>query len=263
MNRLGYRRIVLKSDGEPSLIAFTDTLARAWTGEVLPERSRKGESQSNGEVERAIQNLSAQVRTMKLALEARLGAEMADDTPIVSWLIEYASVLLRRHLVGADGRTAYESLKGRGDRRRLIECGEAVLYRQLKDSSHPPRPLDARFAEGVFLGIHDILGEILIGVGEHVVRGGEATRLSDNIRWDRDKVMAIRATAVQPNPGQEDLRIRTHIRDPVPPRAPVVAQPNEGNHDARQICLKNKISKATAAQGTPLGAPDVPRCAWA
>ena len=66
LNRLGYRKIVLKSDGEPALVTFTESLIRAWNGEVVPELSRKGESQSNGEVERAIQTLSGQVRTMKL-----------------------------------------------------------------------------------------------------------------------------------------------------------------------------------------------------
>lgn len=140
LDGLGYRRIVLKSDGEPSLKSFTDTLTRAWTGEVVPERSRKWEAQSNGEAGRAIQTLSAQTSTMKLALEARVGAEVADDAPIISWLIEYAAVLLRRNLFGVDGRTAYERPKGRGDRRWLIEFGESVLYRQLKGSSHQPRP---------------------------------------------------------------------------------------------------------------------------
>ena len=39
LDRLGYRKIVLKSDGEPALVAFTDSLTRAWNGEVVPERS--------------------------------------------------------------------------------------------------------------------------------------------------------------------------------------------------------------------------------
>ena len=193
-----------------------DTLTRSWSGEVVPERSRKGESQSNGEIERSIQTLSGQVRTMKLALEARLGTEIADDAPIISWLIEYSSVLLRRHLIGADGRTASERRKGRGDRRRLTEFGEHILYRPLKHSSRQPRPLDPRFEKGTFLGIHDISGEILVGVGENVVRGAEARRVAENIRWSNDKALELRATAIQRNPGQDDLRIGTHVRDPAP-----------------------------------------------
>ena len=81
------------------------------------------EHQSNGVAERAVKTVQGQARTLKLALEARLGTDIVDDAPKISWLIEYASVLLRRHLVGADGRTAYERLKGRGDRRRLTEFG--------------------------------------------------------------------------------------------------------------------------------------------
>ena len=128
---------------------------------------------------------------MKLGLEARVGAEIPDDPPVISWMIEYASVLLRRNLVGPDGRTEYERLKGRGDRRRLIEFGESVLYRPLKASNHQPRPLDARFEEGVYRGIHEISGEVLVGVGEHVLRGVEARRLAGNLRWDKDRMLQV------------------------------------------------------------------------
>jgi hypothetical protein len=129
LDRLGYTKIVLKSDAEPSLVVFNEALARAWPGEVIPEHSRKGDSQSNGEVERSIQTLTSQVRAMKIALSENIGADILDDAPVVSWMSEYAAFLLRRHLVGPDGRTAYERCKGRGDRNRLIEFGEVVLYK--------------------------------------------------------------------------------------------------------------------------------------
>ena len=133
-----------------------------------------------------------------------------------------------------------------------------MLYRQLEDSNHQPRPLDARFEEGIYIGIHDISGEVLIGVGEHVLRGAETRRLSEDIRWDENKVMAVRATAIQPNPGQEDLRLRTHIRDPAPQTAPLVGQPSEGNHDARQVYLKKQNFEGDSGAGYT---PGCPRCA--
>ena len=79
-----------------------------------------------------------------------------------------------------------------------------------------------------------------------------------NIRWSKDKALELRATAIQPNPGQDDLRIRTHVRDPAPIRAPMVAQPNEGNHDARQVYLKKQDFEGEAGAGYTLGCP---RCA--
>lgn len=227
----------MKSDGEPALIVFADSVTRGKSGQIIPEISRKGDSQSNGEVETAIQTLSAQARTMKLALDTSVGTTIDDDKPIISWLVEYSALVLRRHLVGSDGRTAYERLKGRGDRRRLVEFGECVVYKPLKSAFHQPRPLEARFEDVIFLGLSDVSGEVLVGLGAHILRGPEVRRIPENIRWERDKVLAIRATVVQPNPGQHDMRIRTHLREPLPPRPPLVAQPSEGNHDARQIYM--------------------------
>ena len=105
---------------------------------------------------------------MKIALDTRLGLQLEHSSPVLSCMIEYVALVIRRHLVGSDGRTAYERLKGRGDRRRVLEFGEHVLYKPLKGSDHPSRPLDARFVEGIYLGIMDISGEVLVGVGDEV-----------------------------------------------------------------------------------------------
>ena len=81
LDRMGYKRVVIKSDGEPSLVSFLDTITRAWNGEVIPEKSTRGDSQGNGEIERAIQTLCSQVRSMKIALDTRLGVQLATSTP--------------------------------------------------------------------------------------------------------------------------------------------------------------------------------------
>ena len=49
----GDGRIILKSDGEASIVAFRDALARFHGGVCIPETSARGESQSNGIVEEA------------------------------------------------------------------------------------------------------------------------------------------------------------------------------------------------------------------
>ena len=50
-----YKRIVLKSDQEPSI--------EGCHGEIVPEASPKGESNSNGEVDRAVQSVHGLART--------------------------------------------------------------------------------------------------------------------------------------------------------------------------------------------------------
>ena len=49
---MGNKRVILKSDQEPSIVALCDAVKNGWHGEVVPEASPKGKSKSNGEVER-------------------------------------------------------------------------------------------------------------------------------------------------------------------------------------------------------------------
>ena len=43
LDRLGYRRVTFRSDGEPSILAFLRTLKLSWKGEVIPEASATGD----------------------------------------------------------------------------------------------------------------------------------------------------------------------------------------------------------------------------
>ena len=52
---LGYKRVILKSDQEPSIVAPCKATKTNWDGELIPENSPKGVSKSNGEVEREVQ----------------------------------------------------------------------------------------------------------------------------------------------------------------------------------------------------------------
>ena len=49
-----YRRIVLKSDQQPSIVALCDAVKNGWHGEIVREASPKCQSKSNGEVECAV-----------------------------------------------------------------------------------------------------------------------------------------------------------------------------------------------------------------
>ena len=72
--QLGYNKIVSKSDGEKAIVALKEAVAKELRNEkvdVVMEESPVGSSGSNGEVERAIREIQGQIRTMKIALEAR------------------------------------------------------------------------------------------------------------------------------------------------------------------------------------------------
>ena len=92
-----------------------ETLAGSYLGEsrAIHESSPVGSSQSNGFIERGIQDVEGQVRTLKLALESHIGEQFRSDHHIIPWLVEYAAVLLHRGQVGSYGKTSHERLKGK------------------------------------------------------------------------------------------------------------------------------------------------------
>ena len=81
---VGYRRVILKSDQEPSIVAHCDSVKNGWHGEIVPEVSPKGESKSKGEVERAVLSVHGLARTLKDSLESR--------SPLVAWLVGHGPI---------------------------------------------------------------------------------------------------------------------------------------------------------------------------
>ena len=72
-----------------------------------------GEHQANGGVERAIQDVQAQIRTMRMALQSRYKCKLRSDHAIMHWLVNHAGKLISLCRVKDDGRTAYEKRKGK------------------------------------------------------------------------------------------------------------------------------------------------------
>ena len=59
VDHLGYKRIILRSDQEASIVDLCNAFKTHWSGDVVPERTPVEDSQSNGAIERCIQLLAA------------------------------------------------------------------------------------------------------------------------------------------------------------------------------------------------------------
>ena len=70
---LGYRRLVLKSDQEPAILQLKEQVKDERTEEIIMEMSPVEDSRSNGEIEKAIQDVQGQIRTLKSSMEGRYG----------------------------------------------------------------------------------------------------------------------------------------------------------------------------------------------
>ena len=93
----GYRSLIVKSDQETSILELIQAVKRERSEdieEMSTEQSPVGEHQSNGQVERAIQNVQGQIRTMILSLESRYKMKIKMDHPILAWLVKHAAMLI-------------------------------------------------------------------------------------------------------------------------------------------------------------------------
>ena len=67
------------------------------------------------------------IRTLKSSTESNLRTEIGLSHPLIPWITEHAAQLKNRYMVGADGRTPTERLRGRGVQRPVYELGEKSL----------------------------------------------------------------------------------------------------------------------------------------
>ena len=72
---------------------------------AVPEHSHPGESQSNGLAKRAIREVVDEIRTLKMSLERRVKGRLANNHPVMAWMIEHAAYMLNRCKLDTDGRT--------------------------------------------------------------------------------------------------------------------------------------------------------------
>ena len=96
--------ITLKSDQDPARKAVLGEVSRhraaAGGGRTVIEHSAVEDSKSNGVVERAVKSIEGQIRVARSALEMRIGVKIEPEHAVMTWLIEYVSLLLNRYEVG-------------------------------------------------------------------------------------------------------------------------------------------------------------------
>ena len=67
---LGFRRIILNCDNEPSTKALQTAVAQACVGvEVIPQAPPEGDHMANGRVEMAVREVERQCRTLRISAE--------------------------------------------------------------------------------------------------------------------------------------------------------------------------------------------------
>ena len=198
LDYLGYQKLIIKSDQERALGAVLKRV-RVYRGantQNMTENSPVGSSQSNGMVERRIQSIEGQVRTLRCAFEARTNSKLPTSSCLFAWLVVHAGNILNLHEVGKDGKVPFQRLRGRRMHPELVEFGERVLYQPLTykalGSAQP------RWAEGVFVGIRMHTGEKLVATTEGVCKTRSIKRRIESERWDSTEISKVTGSPWKP-----------------------------------------------------------------
>ena len=105
---LEHTDLVLRGDQKPAIVDLLNEVSRKRApAKSFLEQSPVGESQSNGMIERECLTVEGQISVLKDAFfETRIRNKITADHPVLSWLVEFAAVLVNKYEVGHDGKTS-------------------------------------------------------------------------------------------------------------------------------------------------------------
>ena len=182
---------------------------------------------------RAVGLVARQARTLKAALEHRIGTRVPPDARILCWLVAFAAYLMNR-CVGSDGKTPLQRLHGRRDNTPILEFGEKILYM--------PGQASEREKVGTAIPSWSVCGDaelVIRGSGRHRARNGdqdtlgEHRRIPESERWDADRILGIRAVPWSPDGSDNAFDIQVGMERP----AEMVPR------DPGEVLMENKVAR--------------------
>ena len=257
----GYPRIVVRSDGEHSILAhIRAAVAVAMSGEkpleVLTETVSKAQSAGNGLAEGAVKEAKAKVRTLRHATERGMGRAIPEDHDALAWLVELAAKTVNWYRPGVDGKTPYERRYGRRFRRPIAPWGQKVWY--MPTGKLVSRiGADSRWREGCFLGVLGGGGganDYAIGTPDGVITARAIKLMPAAEAWDVELLLSVRGL-----PWDRMKRVAAAPRAFLPgvlPMVPAAAMPPAPRAPEvlpRRVYIREKVE--IAKYGMTMGCP--------
>ena len=223
--QLGERgKILVKSDQEFAIGDLLESVAKArLPAETIIEAAPKGDSRANGHAERGVQTAEECVRVGMLDLEQAIGAKISVHDVVFAWLVRHMTDAHSKFHIGADGRTAYERLKGKPYAGIMLPFGEAVLHRVI--GKVQGGDMRERWMDGVFLGrTHESDEALVMTMEGDVVRARSVTPREENIKVTKEMLLKLKTYP------WEGLGTISHESE-LPERRTEEARPEGGSQD--------------------------------
>ena len=98
IDNMGHTEVIFKTDGEPSIIQVQEKVQELRSHRTIPQNPPAYNPQSNGCIERAVQEFMNTMRVLKLGLEQRLQTQMTLKWNVIDWMIEHCSNIINHCL---------------------------------------------------------------------------------------------------------------------------------------------------------------------
>ena len=119
---------------------------------------------------------------------------------------------LNRYLIGLDGKTARQRLRGRAFKAPIVEYAECIWY--LNSKSVGKDRMNTRWGSGIWLGIREESGETFVGTADGVIKTRSIRRKAGAERWNKELFNSIKGTPWEPIPGRNTIEVPINVRIP-------------------------------------------------
>ena len=89
---------------------------------------------ADGRVENAVREVKRQCRTLRISAEHNTSVRIADDTPLLVWLLRFAAQVMNEMRIRKDGKTSEMRKTGRRWRKPMAQFGEKVWFRKFGEN---------------------------------------------------------------------------------------------------------------------------------
>ena len=121
-----------------------------------------GDHAQNRELEVVVRELKRQMRSIRLALESRLGRRLDPKDPVMTWMPAFAGDVLTRYRRGNAGKTAWHRETGRQWAKGAFQFGEKIMMGEAKERIGVPKlDWEPRLISVRYMGHHARTGSII------------------------------------------------------------------------------------------------------
>ena len=145
IQKLGYKKILMKSDNEPSIKRLKERVSECYEAPV-------GDSRANGSAENAVKQVKGQFRTLTTSTEDRYGCKIDAKSCLIAWIPRHCANLMTRFKQYLDGKTAIQRLTGRRWGRPMVVFGDRILVKVAAPRAARRVGLESTFVPAVYGG---------------------------------------------------------------------------------------------------------------